>query len=95
MDYREVASEGQAITELLNNRNFKIFIDKVLKPIEEEALEILTTSPADDKVAIIGGQQRKKVVDSIYKKMNSLVEEGRLALDYLKDSNPDEDGGIA
>ena len=96
MDYNKMARDGEAMRNLGESEDFRIFRAEVLNVIKEEAIKILTESPADDKVAIIGGQQRNKVIDRINVLMVDLEERGRLALDELKNSNPDdEDGGIA
>ena len=89
MDYREEARTGEAMANLMQSEDFREFRNKVLKPIEENAFKIFTSSPADDQIAIIGAQQMKKVVDHINQEMISLVEQGRLALDNIKNSNPE------
>lgn len=96
MDYRQEARNGEAMLNLANNEDFRIFKAEVLDVIREDAFKIFCDTPADDKIAIIGAQQMKKVVDRIDGLMIDLVERGRLALDNLRNSNPnDEDGGPA
>ena len=96
MDYRKEARSGEAMLRLAENEDFQIFKTEILGTIKEEAIQILTETPANDHIAIIGGQQRNKVVERIEVLMLDLVERGRLALSELRDSNPDdEDGGLA
>ena len=61
----------------------RIFTDDVTIRVKDDGV------PADDTVGIIGAQQMKKVVDYIEGKIDGSIEEGRLALDYLRNSNPE------
>ena len=81
---------GQAMDNLNNNPDFHVFRAEILEGIKEQALMILTESPADDPVVMIGGQQRRKVVLDIETEMTSLIEQGRLATSYLNNSNTED-----
>lgn len=89
MDYMETASNGEAIQNLLASHDFQVFKTLVLDEISKKAFDLFTTVHADDVAGIVEAQQMKKVVDLIEGTMVSLVEEGRLALDELKNSNPE------
>jgi hypothetical protein len=88
-EQERIALYGQRMKELRESEGYKEFKASVLDVIREEAFSIFDTLPADDTVGIIGAQQMKKVVDYIEGKVDSSIEEGRLALDYLQNSNPE------
>ena len=88
--WQKEARMGQAMSNLENNPDFHVFKTEILEQIKEQALRILTDSPADDHVAIVGGQQRRKVVLDIETEMTSLIEQGRLATSYLNNSNTED-----
>ena len=89
--YQNEARMGQAMTNLLNGPDFHVFKAEILDQIAEDAFKIFVDAPADDPVAITGAQQMKKVVDRIELEMTSLIEQGRLALDCLNNSNTEDD----
>ncbi len=95
MDYRKEARSGEAMLNLAESEDFRIFRAEILDVIKEDAFKIFTDSPADDTIAIVGAQQMNKVIDRIDILMIDLVERGRHALSQLKDSNHEEDGGIS
>lgn len=92
--WQNEARMGQAMSNLDNSPDFHVFKAEIIEVMKEQALKIFTDAPADDVVAIVGAQQRRKIVDWIENEMNTLVEQGRLASEYLNNSNTD-DGGIA
>jgi hypothetical protein len=89
IEQERIALYGQRMREFSESEGYKEFKATILDVIREEAFSIFDSLPADDTVGIIGAQQMKKVVDYIEGKVDGSVEEGRLALDYLSNSNPE------
>lgn len=87
-EQEKIALFGQRMSEFRNSEGYKEFKISVLDKIREEAFDVFDVLPADDTIGIIGTQQMKKVVDYIEGRVDGSIEEGRLALDYLKNSNP-------
>ena len=88
IEQQRIALFGQRMSEFRESEGYKEFKTSILDVIREEAFSIFDALPADDTVGIIGAQQMKKVVDYIEGKVDGSIEEGRLALDYLRNSNP-------
>ena len=88
-EQERLALFGQRMKEFRDSEGYKEFKASVLDVIREEAFNIFDALPADDTVGIVGTQQMKKVVDYIEGKIDGSIEEGRLALDYLRGSNPE------
>ncbi len=89
IEQERLALYGQRMKEFRESEGYKEFKASILDAIREEAFNVFDTLPADDTVGIIGAQQMKKVVDYIEGKIDGSIEEGRLALDYLRNSNPE------
>jgi hypothetical protein len=89
MEQQRTALYGQRMSEFRESEGYKEFKASILDVIREEAFSIFDTLPADDTIGIVGTQQMKKVVDYIEGKIDGSIEEGRLALDYLRNSNPE------
>lgn len=88
-EQEKIALYGQRMKEFSDSEGYKEFKASILDVIREEAFSIFDALPADDVIGIVGTQQMKKVVDYIEGKIDGSIEEGRLALDYLRNSNPE------
>lgn len=89
--WREEAIIGERMSEFKNSPGYSAFKANVLDKIRSDAFELFADVPAEDTTAVTGAQQMKKVVDRVEKMVDALVEQGRLAREYLSNSNP-EDG---
>ena len=90
--HRVSALLGKHMDDLRNSEGWAAFKANILDEMEEGAFKVFSTIRADDQVGIIEAQQMKKVIDLIYDNMDGLVQEGRLAVSYLNNSNPDDGG---
>jgi hypothetical protein len=85
--HEETATRGSRMSEFRDSEGYREFKALILDAIREEAFEIFDTVEASDQVGIVGAQQMKKVVDRIESKIDGFIQEGRLAVDYLNNSN--------
>ena len=83
---------GDRFFNMLKTGTWETIENQILKPIEKEAFEVYKKVDPSDLAAVTQAQMMSKIVDTIRAKMQSTIDEGKLAKQQIKQIGEEENG---